>query len=80
MIELRPAAATDLALFHALEQDPDTAPYILETTLQQHRDAFARDGITYLSIDEHGRSAGFLIVVSSLALPGGSKSPGKPDR
>lgn len=62
MIELRPARNSELPLFHALEQDPDTAPYILETTLRQHREAFARDDITYLSIGEHGRFAGYLIL------------------
>lgn len=62
MIELCPAAPQQLPLLHAMEQDVDTAPYILATTIEQHRQAFARDEITYLCICARDSILGFLIL------------------
>lgn len=46
-----------------MEQDVDTAPYILPTTLQQHRQALARDDTIYLSINDNGVLSGYFILV-----------------
>lgn len=62
MVELLPAKPGQLPLFFDMEQDPDTAPYILPTTRAQHRQAFARDDIIYLSIYDHGDLGGFIIL------------------
>jgi len=62
MIELNYASAEHLPLFHAMEQDADTSPYILPTTLEQHRQTFDRDDIIYLSIDDNGKLAGYFIL------------------
>jgi len=62
MIELLPANPGQLPLFSRMEQDPDTAPYILPTTLEQHRQAFAREDIIYLSIYDDGDLNGYFIL------------------
>ncbi|CAD7850543.1 MAG: hypothetical protein [Olavius algarvensis Gamma 3 endosymbiont] len=61
-IELQVALPEQLALFCELERDPDTAPYVLPTTLEQHRRAFAREEIIYLSIYDRGELGGFFIL------------------
>lgn len=62
MIELNHASEEQLPLFHQMEQDADTAPYILPTTLEQHRRAFARDDVIYLSINDNGVVNGYFIL------------------
>lgn len=62
MVELEPANPAQMPLFSSLEQDPDTAPYILPTTLEQHRQDFAREDIVYLSIYEDGDLGGYMIL------------------
>ena len=62
MIELKIASSKQLPLFHAMEQDADTSPYILPTTLEQHQQAFDHDDIIYLSIYENGEVAGYFIL------------------
>lgn len=61
-IDLSYASEDQLSLFHALEQDEETAPYILPTTLEQHRQAFAREEIIYLSIQNGATLAGYFIL------------------
>lgn len=62
MIELNYAGIEQLPLFHALEQDADTSPYILPTTLEQHRQALDREDVIYLSINHDGALGGYLIL------------------
>jgi len=62
IIELQAALPEQLALFCELERDRDTAPYILPTTLAQHRRAFACEEIIYLSIYVRGELGGFFIL------------------
>lgn len=62
MIELRAASEQQLPQFFDMEQDADTAPYILPTTLAQHRQALARADIVYLSILEDSELGGFFIL------------------
>lgn len=62
-IELQTASPTQLPLFCDMELDADTAPYILPTTLEQHRLDFASDDIIYLSIYDQGELSGFFILV-----------------
>lgn len=62
MIELRRARLSQLVLFSDMEQDADTSPYILPTTLDEHRRAFERDDIIYLSINAHDQAGGFIIL------------------
>ncbi len=62
MIELRRAKRSQLALFSEMEQDDDTSPYILPTTLEQHRQAFALDDIIYLSIFTGAEPGRFIIL------------------
>ena len=62
-ITLRPTDADELAGLTRLEQDTDTAPHILPTTLQQHRAQFARDDILYLTIERGGDACGYFILV-----------------
>ncbi len=61
-ISLRPSEADELAGFARLEQDGDTSPHILPTTLQQHRVQFARDDILYLTIERGGTTCGYFIL------------------
>ncbi len=62
MIELRRAKLSQLSLFSEMEQNEDTAPYILPTTLDQHRSAFILGDIIYLSIYTHDEPGGFIIL------------------
>jgi len=62
MIELRRARLSQLTQFSEMEQHADTSPYILPTTLDEHRRAFARDDIIYLSINAHDETSGFIIL------------------
>ena len=62
MIELDHASTEQLPLFHAMEQDVDTAPYILPTTLEQHQQALACEDIIYLSINDDGILRGYFIL------------------
>ena len=62
-ITLRPTGAAELAGFVQREQDADTVPHILPTTLQQHRVQFARDDILYLTIESDGEPCGFFVLV-----------------
>ena len=62
MIELRPALPQHLPLLHAMEQEVDAAPCILATTIEQHRQAYARDKIKYLCIYAQDVILGFFIV------------------
>lgn len=62
MIELRRAQLSQLPLFCEMEQDADTSPYILPTTLDQHRQAFALADIIYLTIYRDVEAAGFIIL------------------
>lgn len=62
MIELRRAQLSQLPLFSEMEEDADTSPYILPTTLDQHRRAFALDDIIYLTIYRDDEAGGFIIL------------------
>ncbi len=61
-LRLRPSEASELPGFTALEQDPETAAFILPTTLQQHQAQFDRDDIVYLTIECDARTAGYFIL------------------
>lgn len=62
MIELRRAKRSQLALFCEMERDDDTSPYILPTTLEQHRQEFDLVDIIYLSIYTRAEPGGFIIL------------------
>lgn len=62
MLQLRQAELSQLALFSVMEQDPDSSPYILPTTLEQHRQNFARDEIIYLAICSAADTRGFIML------------------
>lgn len=61
-LRLRPSEATELEGFTRLEQDPETAAFILPTTLQQHQAQFDRDDIVYLTIECDGQTGGYFIL------------------
>ena len=63
MIELRETRAAELAAICEMEQDVDTARFILPTTLEQHRRNLARKDTVYLSIYRHGKLVGFMVLV-----------------
>ncbi len=62
MLTLRAATTDELPLFHAMEQDADTSPYILKTSLEQHGRAHACGDIVYLAILDRGELAGYFIL------------------
>ena len=61
-IRLRASEESELADFVLMEQDADTAPHILPTSLQQHRQQFAREDILYLTIERGSESCGYFIL------------------
>lgn len=63
MIELRETRAAELVAIGEMERDPQTARYILPTTLAQHRRNLARKDTVYLSIYHRGEHAGFMVLV-----------------
>ena len=62
MSELRVAKPCELEVFCAMENDADTAEYILPASLEQHRQDFARDDIIYLAIYDGQELHGFIIL------------------
>jgi len=62
MIEIRESRSNELRRFSELDQDPDTREHITTSSLQQHRRAFARNDIVYLSIYSESELAGYFIL------------------
>ncbi len=62
---LRDSSECELECFVELERDPDTAPFILPASLQQHRADLARPGQRYLTVSSvpDGQAVGFMILI-----------------
>jgi len=64
-IIIRDTTESDLETIVRLEQDPETAPFILPGTLAQHRADLIRPDLRYLTVCkvDDGRILGFLILI-----------------
>ncbi len=62
MIEIRESENGELERFCQMERAADTREYITVSTLQQHRQEFARADIVYLSIYSDDALAGYIIL------------------
>jgi RimJ/RimL family protein N-acetyltransferase len=63
MIDLSTTLAAELTAICEMEQNAETARYILANTLAQHRQNLTLKDTIYLSIREHGKLAGFMVLV-----------------
>jgi len=62
MVEIRESEPTELARFCEMERAADTREYITVSSLQAHRQQFARPDIVYLSIYTDAGLAGYIIL------------------
>ena len=63
MITLRDTLESDLPQIVELEQDSDVKDYIIPYSLEKHRNNLLADNMTYLTIEQDGAFAGFIILV-----------------
>ena len=61
-ITLVPSNPVELSNFMALEQHPDAAEFVTQNSLKEHLAAFFEPDITYLTIEQDGIPAGFLLL------------------
>jgi diamine N-acetyltransferase len=62
MVALVRAAIADAAVFHRMEQDPDTQPFIFHSTLSDHIAMLSDPDLIYLRIESEASLAGFFIL------------------
>jgi RimJ/RimL family protein N-acetyltransferase len=64
VITLADAREDQLELFQAMELDPDTEPFIIAESVDQHRRRFRRDDVVYKAVlDGGGYVVGFIILI-----------------
>lgn len=64
VITLADAREDQLDLFHAMELDPDTEPFIIAESVDQHRRRFRRGDVFYKTVlDGGGSVVGFIILI-----------------
>lgn len=64
VITLADATEDQLRMFHLMEKDEDTMPYIIPHSLDRHKKEFYRDGVVYKSVyDREDELVGFVILI-----------------
>ena len=61
-ITLIPSNPVELSNFMAWEQHPDAAEYVTQNSLKEHLAAFFDPAISYLTIENEGKPAGFVLL------------------
>lgn len=63
MIQLRKTLESELEQIVELEQQADVNDYIAANTLEDHQSRMIEENTVYLTIDEDGQFAGFMILI-----------------
>ena len=64
VITLADTTEDQLEIFHAMEKDEDTVPYIIPYSVEEHRHEFNRNDVIYKSVyDDKSELIGFVILV-----------------
>ena len=64
VITLADTTEDQLEIFHAMEKDEDTLPYIIPYSAEEHRQEFHRNDVVYKSVyNDQNELVGFVILI-----------------
>ena len=64
VITLADTTEDQLEIFHTMEKDEDTLPYIIPYSVERHRQEFSRNDVVYKSVyNDKSKLIGFVILI-----------------